>query len=80
MLNVIYHKSFKETGEKRCIPDDLYNQMLDYVEWFNSPDLVDRSETLNKTCKKKELVEVEEEITEKVEEVKKRGRPRIKQE
>ena len=78
MLNVIYHKSFKETGEKRCVPDKLYHQMLDYIEWFNSPDLVDRSETLKKTCKKSE--EVEEKVTEKVEEIKKRGRPRIKQE
>lgn len=80
MLNVIYHKSFKETGEKRCIPDELYHQMLDYVEWFNSPDLVDRSGSANKKCKKIELEEVEEEVTEKVEEVKKRGRPKIKKE
>lgn len=45
MLSVIYHKSFKSTGRKKCIPDEIYKQLLDYIEWFDSPDLIDRRET-----------------------------------
>ena len=48
MLNVIYHKTFKETGRKECICDEEYRKRLDYIEWFNSPDLVDRKKIRDK--------------------------------
>jgi len=40
MLNVMYHKTFKESGLKKCVADDIYIQELDYVEWFPTPDLI----------------------------------------
>jgi len=42
MLNVIYHKSFKTTEKKKCVDDETYLTMLDYIEWFDSPELIDR--------------------------------------
>ena len=95
MLNVIYHKTFKETGRKECICDEDYHQRLDYIEWFNSPDLVDRRKVIEKL--KKISVDGEPMVTayereekilddlhvvyEKDElEKKKRGRPKVKKE
>lgn len=51
MLNVIYHVTFKETGRKECVTDDIYKEMLDYIEWFDSPDLIDRREIKEKKQK-----------------------------
>lgn len=42
MLNIIYHKSFATSGHKECVDDDTYLKMLDYIEWFDSPALIDK--------------------------------------
>lgn len=80
MLNIIYHKSFKETGKKECVIDEIYHQMLDYIEWFDSPALIDRRTFTGEKVKDK-IVPVEQ--TKVVKEdncVKKRGRPKVKKE
>jgi len=52
MLSVIYHKTFKETGLKKCLHDDICREMLDYIEWFDSPDLIDRKEIIEEKIEK----------------------------
>lgn len=91
MLNIIYHKTYKESGFKRCVDDETYKSLLDSVEWFSSPalinDEVDNKSDDNKSDKIKEkivediikdVLPEEEEILEPEE--KKRGRPKVKKE
>ena len=65
MLNIIYHKTFKETGFKKCVQDDVYYEILDFVEWFDSPALIDRRE---KKVEKKEKVSRAQSIKERFKE------------
>lgn len=80
MLNIIYHKSFKETGKKECVVDEIYRQMLDYTEWFDSPALIDRRPQPVEKPRAK-IVPVEKtNVTKEDNCVKKRGRPKVKKE
>lgn len=89
MLNVIYHKSFKTTGKKKCVDDETYKQMLDYIEWFDSPalnvvemldplPLPESEEVKNEKEKKKELSK--EELKQKEIERKERHKKEIEKE
>lgn len=91
MLHVIYHKTFNETGLKQCIADDIWVELLDFKEWFNSPDMVDRSEEHKIKLAKLGIKEPEvakiariricnPSVEESEECVKKRGRPKAKKE
>lgn len=89
MLNIIYHKSFKETGKKECVNDETYKKMLDYIEWFDSPalnpvelldPLPDPDLEIFIEDKEDEEQEEQEEQDDEIEGKKKRGRPKIKKE
>lgn len=43
MYKVIYNKNFKTSGLKKVVTDAEAQELIDYIEWFDDPRLVDKN-------------------------------------
>lgn len=53
MYKVIYNKNFKTSGLKKVVTDAEAQELIDYIEWFDDPRLVDKN---NYVCVGAEIV------------------------
>jgi hypothetical protein len=53
MYKVIYNKNFKTLGLKKVVTDAEAQNLIDYIEWFDDPRLVDKN---NYVCVGAEIV------------------------